>query len=108
VDEMKKTLQIGDYVLATKYQDGCPRDHFCVGFFNGMLIDKWGNETDRYMVVDSDGNNFRGNGFRRCERIQRKTGDLIVKGIPLIEQGCRSVWGWRRHLKDLERLIETC
>jgi len=69
-----------------------------------MLMDRDGRETDRYMVIDSKGVNFRGNGFRRCEKIQGKTGDILVKNIRIIEQGCASVWYWRRHLKELQEL----
>ena len=32
-----KPLVRGDYVLATKYADGDPRDHFCVGFLRETL-----------------------------------------------------------------------
>jgi len=101
-----KKLSKGDYVFASKYEDGDPHDHFVVGFFDGMLVDKNGKETERYMVIDGDGAQFRGNGFRRCEKISPSIGELIVKGIPLIEQGCASVWYWRYHPKELKELIE--
>jgi len=101
-----KKLHKGDYVLATKYQDGDPKDHFCVGFFNGMLIDNKGKETERYMVIDGAGANFRGNGFRRCEKIRGDVGELLVIGLELIQQGCASVWYWRYHPKRLKELIE--
>jgi len=31
-----KKIKKGDYVLATKYSDGDPKDHFAVGFFDKM------------------------------------------------------------------------
>ena len=64
-------LAEGDYVLATKYDDGDPGDHWAVGFFDSML-------GDRYMIVDGNGDQFRGNGFRRCEKITSEQGEWMV------------------------------
>ena len=85
----------GTYVLATKYRDGDPCDQFCVGFFARML-------GDRYLVEDGDGVLFRASGFRRCEKIQKRTGDILTKSFPVIgdRQG-PSLWHWRRNLKKL-------
>ena len=99
-----KKVNKGDYVLATKYSDGDCKDEFAVGFFNGMLIDRYGKTTDRYMVVDNKGKNFRGNGFRRCEKISKRVGKTICDNIKIIEHGCVSVWYWRRNVKKLEEL----
>ena len=83
----------GDYVLATKYGDGDPGDQWCVGFFDEMY-------RDRYMVIDSNGQQFRGNGFRRAEKITTECGHWIVKNIKLIEQCSITIWGvrgmWRK------------
>ena len=81
---------IGDYVLATKWSDGDPCDHFCVGFFSGK-------DRDRYKVVDADGNLFRANGFRRCEAITQEEGELILS-LKIGDQTGPSVW-W--HLKKI-------
>jgi len=59
-------LSIGDYVFATKYGDGDPADGWAVGFYNGPLRKGVDN---RHMVVDEEGKNFRGNGFRAIARI---------------------------------------
>ncbi len=92
-------MKAGDYVLATKYTDGDPCDPFCVGVFRAML-------GDRYLVEDSNGDLFRASGFRRCEKIQRRTGDILVKAFPIIgDRPGHSLWYWRRHLKELEGLI---
>lgn len=99
-------LKKGDYVLATKWQDGDPKDHFSVGFFDGMLVDNYGKITERYIVIDSNGTKFRASGFRRCHKISQEIGDLLVKGIPIIEQGCASVWFWRYHPKALKEIID--
>ena len=91
-------MKAGDYVLATKYKDGDPRDHFCVGLFRSML-------NERYLVEDSNGVLFRAGGFRRCEKIQQTTGDILIKAFPLIgDRPGHSLWYWRRHLKDLKGL----
>ena len=101
-------LVSGDYVLATKYSDGDPMDHFCVGFFRGMLVDCNGKTTNRFLVEDGDGQLFRASGFRRCERIQRRTGDILVAAFPFIgDQPGRSLWYWRRHLRELQELTEA-
>jgi hypothetical protein len=97
---MKKSpLKKNDYVLATKYRDGDPGDHFVVGFLKGML-------GDRYLVADGSGNLFRANGFRRCEKISGDIGYLIVKNGKLLEQSCSSIWWWRYHPKRLQEFVE--
>lgn len=79
----------GDYVLATKYSDGDPEDQWCVGFFKGMLLKPDGY---RYEVVDSEGKLFRGNGFRRCEKIEAKRGAWMLLHAREIELSGLSVW----------------
>lgn len=94
---------IGDYVLATKYQDGDPGDHFAVGWLK-EIDDRYGQR--RYMVVDGDGKQFRANGFCRCEIITAERGEWLVNHFREIEKtkliqdddgnlvGGRSVWDW--------------
>ncbi|HET7896446.1 MAG TPA: hypothetical protein VFL47_02215 [Flavisolibacter sp.] len=81
-------LQKGDYVIATKYDDGDPKDHFAVGFFDSMT---WHN---RYNIVTSEGELFRGNGFRKAKKISQEVGAKIVSHIKDIEQNDKSVWEW--------------
>lgn len=101
---MTDSLEHGDYVLATKYEDGDPGDQFAVGFFAGMLAKVGG---DRYLVVDDRGRQFRGNGFRRCEKISKERGQWLVAHMQEIEASMsefrydeygtrhgRSVWDW--------------
>lgn len=90
---LTKTLQIGDYVLATKYQDGDPNDHWVVGFYDGTLPKTTG---DRYMVKDADGNQFRSNGFRRVKRISKERGGWILANQENIMFAGRSLWWWAR------------
>jgi hypothetical protein len=69
------SLREGDYVLATKFADGDPCDHFCVGFFTHSV-------DDRIFVNDGKGVSFRANGFRRAEVISREEGDAILAAMP--------------------------
>jgi len=81
----------GDYVLATKYSDGDPKDQFAIGFYQGKT------RHGRYLVEDENGQSFRSNGFRRCEKISERIGKVLVKASSTIEQGNASVWYWRYH-----------
>lgn len=91
---MKGKIAPGDYVLATKYHDGGPRDHFVVGFFSRMLC-------DRFIVVDDKGVPFRANGFRRAKKISGECGAFLVTRMRDIESGSWSVWGIQRKWKWL-------
>ena len=99
-----KNLKEGDYVMASKYQDGDPHDHFVIGFFDGMLYDNKGQPTNRFMVKNSKGVHFRANGFRRCERISQRVGDILVNNINIMEMGSCSVWYWRHHPQQLQAI----
>ena len=80
-----KDLQPGDYVLATKYSDGDPGDGWAVGFFHRLT------HHGRAMVVDSEGKQFRGNGFRRAEKITSDEGALILRDAPRMAMG-NDIW----------------
>lgn len=90
-------MKNGDYVLATKYSDGDPKDPFAIGFFDGML-------GDRYLVVDNNDKQFRASGFRRIDKISKYVGEILIRNIGLIENGDASVWFWRRNIKSLLEL----
>ena len=91
-------LKKGDYVLATKYTDGDPNDHFCVGYFDRMLELPLGN---RYLIIGNDGSQFRHNGFRRAEKITTEEGNWIVDNMKMIEQCThRSVWSWIEDMRN--------
>jgi len=94
---MNEPLKPGDYVLATKWSDGDPNDHWAVGFFSGMLAKKSG---DRYMVEDGEGNQFRGNGFRRVKKISLERGRWLLEHKQDITNGNRSLWWWVRTRMD--------
>ena len=89
------TLKRGDYVLATKYGDGDPGDHFAVGFYVCPIAN---DPCKRHMVVDAARKPYRANGFRRVAKIGSARGTWIVNHLSLIEQ-CKdiySVWHWFR------------
>lgn len=91
------SLREGDYVLATKYRDGDPGDHFAVGFYLKPLITAYDLPGEnRHIVVDSNGNPFRANGFRRVKKISKERGEWLLSHIKEIETGMRSVWWWAR------------
>jgi hypothetical protein len=95
-------LKKGDYVLATKWNDGDPCDHFFIGFYREK---KWG---DRYIVEDSNGSLPRAGGFRRCQKISREIGNLLVKAAPIIgDIPGKSIWYWRYHPAQLSEFITT-
>jgi len=90
-----ETPEIGDYVLATKYDDGDPCDHFCVGFVSSCHalrnIDR--PPSLRYFIVDNRGVNQRHNGFERAEKITTEEGRRLVELMPEIgDRRGPSVW----------------
>lgn len=86
-----KLPKIGDYVLATKWGDGDPQDHWVVGFFSEVL--DYSN-YNRYQVVDFNGNPFRGNGFRRIASISKKRGEWLLNNKEEIQKSYKSLWWW--------------
>ena len=87
------SLEKGSYVIATKFHDGDPNDHWCVGYYRGMLPKSGG---DRYEVVGGDGQLFRGNGFRRCEKISKERGEWLLKNARDIQWSGKSLWYFAR------------
>lgn len=82
-------IKRGDYVLATKYSDGDPGDHWVVGFYDRQA-------GDRHCVVDALGRSFRANGFRRVRKINGERGRWMLDRRQDIELSTRSVWSWVR------------
>lgn len=87
---MSEDLKSGDYVLATKWSDGDPQDHWFVGVY------EYCDERGRHYILDSDGRNVRGNGFRRAQKITPERGEWILSQIEKIQNSNRSLWYWAR------------
>lgn len=86
-------VNTGDYVLATKWDDGDPHDQWCVGFVAGFY-------RDRILVADLTGNLFRANGFRRWKRVTPERGIWLLSNRHHIQSGDKSLWWWvRRSMK---------
>lgn len=94
-------LRYNDYVVATKYSDGDPGDQYCIGYYRKCF--KVGRQI-RYIVVDNLGISFRGNGFRRCQKISPQKGKWLVENITLIDTKLHSVW-WYVKYCDLPNAI---
>lgn len=111
--EKREQLKIGSYVLATKYKDGHPREHWVVGF----LKEVWPEgscqyQTERYDVINNDGQSFRGNGFRKCEVITKEEGEWLLKNGKNFPEGkvitvdsvefytFISIWEWLQAFRD--------
>lgn len=93
----------GEHVLATKYSDGDPGDHWAVGFY-----DK--SDGGRHYVTDSAGEQLRGNGFRRVARIKPEHGAWLLATAREDDwERCRrvkSVWDHLREREAADRIEE--
>jgi hypothetical protein len=80
----------GEYVLATKWNDGDPGDAWAVGFYDC-------ERDGRHFVKDGNGNNIRAGGYRRVARITAEYGNwLLGMAAPILEKsppGTVSLWG---------------
>jgi hypothetical protein len=98
----KMTAKKGDYVLATKWNDGSPGDPWCIGFYGGCDAEDRPPSTPidpRHYVVDANGKQFRENGFRRVKKISAERGAFILAHMDEIQRsgaGGRSLWWWVR------------
>jgi hypothetical protein len=86
-------MEKGDYVVATKYSDGDPRDHFVVGFFRDMTWHR------RYNIIDDNGKLFRSNGFRKAKKISKRVGIKLMDEMKTIESSNNSVWTFVAHFE---------
>lgn len=84
----------GEYVLASKYRDGDPQDHWCVGVYKEAYLHC--GTDQRHIVVDGNGQPFRANGFRRVKKISKEHGAWMLKNARIIETSGMSVWHFAR------------
>jgi hypothetical protein len=76
---------IGDYVLATKWQDGNSKDHWHVGYFSK-------EDQGRYFVNDSNGKCVRPSGFRKCQKIHPAIGAYLIENSDAISSIKLDLW----------------
>ena len=76
-------MEKGDYVLAHKWSDADPGDHWCVGFYQYSMPHGGG---ERHMIFDGDGKPFRGNGFSHVVPITEAHGRWMIEHIPAIDK----------------------
>ena len=85
-------INVGDYVLATKYDDGDPGDHWALGFYAGTTHD-----GSRHLVTDANGETIRAGGFRRVARIRKDAGawmlNTAARALEASPPGTVSLWG---------------
>ncbi len=80
-------IKAGDYVIASKYQDGDPCDGFAVGFVERIT------DAGRVIVVNDRGEPFRAGGYRRAKCITRDEGRALVELSDVIsDKPGESVW----------------
>lgn len=82
-------IERGDYVLATKYDDGDPGDNWAVGFYDRQ-------ENGRHYVVDGEGNQCRFSGYRRVGKITAEYGGWLLSAASVLEKsppGTVNLWG---------------
>ena len=73
-------MEKGDYVLAHKWSDADPGDHWCVGFYDYPM-----RGGERHMIVDNEGKPFRGNGFSHVVPITDAEGRWMIEHMPQID-----------------------
>lgn len=106
---MKKTPEVGDYVLGTKWGDGHQTDPFAVGYVK-TVTDYYGEPICE--IADENGKTIIRTA-RRCEVISERVGNTLVEAIKMGILGDmpgllpHSMWHWRRKIKTLRNVINT-
>jgi len=89
-------LEKGDLVLATKWHDGDPCDHFVVGFWKSL------GRNGKHNVVDDKGHLFRVNGFQRAEKISEYEAELLLEIMAdIADKPGRPIWFYLETLRKL-------
>jgi hypothetical protein len=71
-------MKKGDIVFATRFSNGDPAYGWAIGFYDGMLEGR-PDRPDRHMVVDGNGNQFRGTGYARAEVVPEAIARALVE-----------------------------
>lgn len=85
---MSRPVLSGDYVLATKFDDGDPGDWWGVGFYDC-------EKDGRHFICDNDGNQIRRGGFRRVGHITTEYGAWLLSVCDALERspaGTVNLW----------------
>ena len=81
--------EIGEYCLATKYSDGDPGDPWGLGFYDG-------ERGGRHYIKDNNGNQIRGNGYRKVGRVRKDVGHWLLhtaaKALEASPPGTVNLW----------------
>lgn len=80
--------KIGDYVLATTWDDGDPRDPWAIGFYAGLT------PHDKHIVLDSTGASCRESGYGRVGRITPELGKWLLENRVLLESAPPKIKLW--------------
>lgn len=106
MDLRSRVPEVGSYVLATKYGDGDPCDHFCIGFV--LEVRNYSERDVRYIVMGNDGNLFRATGFRKSVTITKEEGKRLLAIFPEIgDVPGPSLWTRLEQVRDQIRLEHT-
>ena len=101
---MRPKPDIGDYVLASRWSDGDPKDPWVVGVLMDVKSDSVGYW---YKVAYEKDGKPAARSCRRAERISIRRGVLLLGLAPVIETRNASVWRWKnmkiRELEAFER-----
>lgn len=93
-----RPLEVGDYVLASKYRDGDPNDPWFVGFIKQIIRCE---DYDKYKIADEDGNLLYSSMLARAERIGKANGHQLVRCKKYIKESNKSVYYWKNNTKEL-------
>lgn len=83
-------IQKGDYVLATRWRDGDPKDPWAVGFYDGS---DGADKFPRHYVLNNAGIRIRHKGFARIKKISAKRGAWLLENSNDLELSGRSLYG---------------
>ena len=88
-------INIGDYVLATKYSDGDPGDPWALGFYDGSYSPGQGLQ-ELHLVKNSKGECIRPSGYSRVARVREDVGawllNVAAKQLEQSPAGTVNLW----------------
>lgn len=94
---MGDSPKVGDYVLATKWSDGDPKDPWAIGVVS-YVGGKAEKGTLRYYMVPGVG--VYNTGYRKCQVITPEQGKWILDLKDAIESDQYSIWWWLENIPN--------